>query len=216
VVSHLGFQRRNLQNSPFAANEITRKAPSMFPPIPPWEGLHPLIIHFPIALLIVAPIPILLSLVLSKAREGLQIAALTLILLGAGGAWLARETGEAAEGLWEDRVSAETHEMIEEHAELGETTQVVFLILGGVYAVLLFGPRLAKKDLGDKLTVALHGVYVVIFAGCLLLVANTAHSGGVLVHQQGIRAPLDQEQLEKVKALPETRQEDEDEKEEKD
>ena len=32
-----------------------------FPPIPSWDGLHPLIVHFPIALLLVAPLLVVLG-----------------------------------------------------------------------------------------------------------------------------------------------------------
>ncbi len=32
------------------------------PSAPPWEGMHPLVVHFPIALLMVSPILILIGL----------------------------------------------------------------------------------------------------------------------------------------------------------
>jgi two-component system sensor histidine kinase KdpD len=38
---------------------------SWFPALPPWEGLHPAVVQFPIALLLVAPLPVLASLLLN-------------------------------------------------------------------------------------------------------------------------------------------------------
>ena len=38
-----------------------------FPAIPSWDALHPLIIHFPIALLLIAPIFIIVGAVLAPA-----------------------------------------------------------------------------------------------------------------------------------------------------
>jgi len=39
-----------------------------FPPIPSWDAWHPMIIHFPIALLLIAPVFILLGALLEPAR----------------------------------------------------------------------------------------------------------------------------------------------------
>ena len=46
------------------------------PPIPSWDGLHPLIIHFPIALLLVAPLLVLVGALLKpeKGRPVLYVA----------------------------------------------------------------------------------------------------------------------------------------------
>jgi uncharacterized membrane protein len=38
------------------------------PPIPSWEGLHPLIIHFPIVLLLIAPFLILIGAFLPREK----------------------------------------------------------------------------------------------------------------------------------------------------
>ena len=39
-----------------------------FPPIPSWDGLHPLIIHFPIVLLLVAPVLVLIGALLAPEK----------------------------------------------------------------------------------------------------------------------------------------------------
>ena len=56
------------------------------PPIPTWEGLHPLVVHFPIALLLVAPWLVLLGALLAPSRgRPWLFAALTLLALGTAG-----------------------------------------------------------------------------------------------------------------------------------
>jgi len=42
-----------------------------FPPIPNWDALHPLIIHFPIALLLIAPIFVVVGAALTPPRGDL-------------------------------------------------------------------------------------------------------------------------------------------------
>ena len=67
------------------------------PPLPTWQELHPLVIHFPIALLLVAPLFIFLGAVLRKERSRVfLISALILMLLGTATLYLATQTGQAA------------------------------------------------------------------------------------------------------------------------
>ncbi len=48
------------------------------PSLPGWDGLHPLVVHFPIALLLVAPVFVVLGLVLPRAGRGFLVGALVL------------------------------------------------------------------------------------------------------------------------------------------
>ena len=68
-----------------------------FPAIPSWDALHPLIIHFPIALLLIAPIFIVVGAVLTPAKgRSYLIAAMVLLLVGTASIFVAVESGEAA------------------------------------------------------------------------------------------------------------------------
>ncbi len=158
----------------------------MFPPIPSWEGLHPLIIHFPIALLLIVPLFVIAGLIFRQHRSTLMLVSLVLMLAGTVAAFVAVSTGEAAGELAERTPAISA--VLERHEDLAELTRNVFAGLTIVFAGILVAPRLFKRDpagmVGTVITVAFLGFY---FAGVVLL-ANTAHQGGQLVHAYGVRA----------------------------
>ena len=68
-----------------------------FPPIPSWDALHPLVIHFPIALLLVVPFLIVVGALVPPERgRAILYVALALMIAGTLGTFLAVATGEAA------------------------------------------------------------------------------------------------------------------------
>ena len=157
------------------------------PPIPAWDALHPLVVHFPVALLLVAPILVLLGLVLEPKRgRGLLVAALVLMVLGTIAAWVAVGTGEAA-GRLADRTPA-VNAILEQHEELAETVRLVFTALTAVFAAVLFVPVALRRQLGRAASTSLLVVFLGFYAVGALLLANTAHNGGRLVHEQGVHA----------------------------
>ncbi len=158
------------------------------PPIPDWDALHPLVVHFPIALLLVAPIFIVLGLAARRNGPAFSVAALVLMVLGTAGAWVAVATGEASAEL-ADRSPA-INAAIEEHEELAETTRLAFTGLTAAFAALVIVPRLMNRQISRPAMAALHGGFLVLFLGGMVLLANTAHHGGLLVHQHGVHVLL--------------------------
>jgi len=159
------------------------------PPIPPLDGLHPLVIHFPIALLLVAPLVIVLGLVLrpEKGRPFLQ-AALLLMVLGTAGSYLAVASGEAAAQLAERGGAVDA--LLENHEELAETVRLVFTVLTVVFASILFIPQMMRRTLSRGVATSVVVVFLGFYGAGALLLANTAHAGGRLVHEQGVTALL--------------------------
>ncbi len=156
------------------------------PPMPSWDGLHPLIVHFPVGLLLVVPIFILLALVLRAHRRGLLLAALVLMVLGTAATWVAVETGEAA-GKLADR-TPEVEAVLGHHEELAESTRAVFTVLTVVFAGLVLAPVLLRREPGQVTTVALALLFLAVYGAGTLVLANTAHNGGRLVHELGVRS----------------------------
>jgi uncharacterized membrane protein len=157
------------------------------PPIPPWDSLHPLVIHFPIALLLIAPLFILVGAIL-KPQSGRPylLAALVLMTLGTAGTWVAVSTGEAAGELAER--NPEVSAAIERHEHLAELTRTVFTALTATFAVILLIPKFTKTTATRVFTTALPIVLLVAYGAGSALLANTAHQGGRLVHQLGVTA----------------------------
>jgi uncharacterized membrane protein len=161
----------------------------MFPPIPEWDGLHPLVVHFPVALLLVAPLFIFLAMILSKRGQWFAVSALILLVLGTVGALVAISTGEAARDLVEDGPDA-MFDLIDKHEELAEMTRTVYVALTGAYAVAVIVLLLIKGISKPAVLVTVQAVFLLLSLGACLLLANTAHAGGRLVHQYGVHAVL--------------------------
>lgn len=159
------------------------------PPIPSWDGLHPLIVHFPVALLLVAPLFVVAGLLKKEWARGFMTAALVLMALGTLATFVAVPTGEAAAKL-ADR-TPEINAVIQRHEELAETSRILFTALTVIFAVMVFLPGFLKKEMDRVPALVLHGAFLILYAVGALAIANTAHNGGRLVHEFGVRALMD-------------------------
>ena len=156
------------------------------PPIPGWDGLHPLIIHFPIALLLTVPVLLLLALVIPRHTQGLAVAGFALMLMGTIASLVSISTGEAAAELVDQTPALNA--VIEQHEELAEQVRIVFIVLTVIFATLLWLPKLMRKPLGKTVWSGSLAVLVLLTMGGNLLIANTAHQGGRLVHEFGVHS----------------------------
>ncbi len=159
---------------------------SIFPPVPGWDSLHPLVIHFPIALLLVSPVFLVLALAMPRRGAMFGVAALVLMALGTLGVFVAVSTGEQAGQLAER--SPQINAILEDHERLAEATRITFGILtlldAGLLAAASYRPRLARP----RIRVPAQMAFLLLFLAGTVLLANTAHRGGLLVHQFGVHA----------------------------
>jgi len=157
------------------------------PPMPTWDGLHPLIIHFPIALLFVAPVFIVIGALLPwRKGRPLFYSALLLMVLGTVSIFFAIETGEAAGKLAER--TPEINTALEQHESLAENTRLTFSILTVLFAGVLIAPLIGRREPGRTASTVLPLVFVVLYGGGMLLLANAADQGGRMVHEMGVHA----------------------------
>ena len=158
-----------------------------FPPTPSWDGLHPLISHFPIALLLIAPLFVLIGSVLAPGKgRAYHLAALILMVLGTVSVFVAVESGEAAGKLAER--TPEINAVLERHSGLAETTSYAFAGLTLGFALLLGGARLLRRHESRMATTVIPLLFLVAYSAGMLLLVNTAHNGGRLVHEFGVKA----------------------------
>ncbi|MBN1867431.1 hypothetical protein JW916_09075 [Candidatus Sumerlaeota bacterium] len=162
----------------------------MFPPLPPWEGIHPILAHFPIGLLFVVPVLLLISIFRLRQTPCFSIAALILMILGVIGAFLAVFSGAAGASLVFNEVGPDVQQAIHKHEELAEIARTIFAVLTLVYAALVILPPWLKKPVPSRARLILEVVFLVVWTVGLLVLLNAAHAGGLLVHKYGIRALL--------------------------
>jgi uncharacterized membrane protein len=160
-----------------------------FPPLPTWDSLHPLIIHFPIVLLFLSPLFILISAIPTPPKgEPYMITAMLILLLGTGSLIFAGITGHAASELAERGGAVDA--VLQAHEDLASEAQIVFAglstILLGMYLVPLFLHRQQDRLFSTFVPLA----FLALYAVGLLFLVNAAHAGGRLVHEFGIRALL--------------------------
>jgi uncharacterized membrane protein len=162
------------------------------PPIPEWSAIHPIVVHFPIGILAVAPLFVLLALIMPRHRGAFAASAFLLILLGTIGLMLAVSSGEAGEGVVPEIGSVQ--KVLHEHEEAGELARTLFIALTLVLALILALPRLR----GARWRSAQPGmlaIYLVAYVAGLLVLVDAASHGGELVHEHGVRAGHGQVQV---------------------
>ncbi len=159
------------------------------PPLPPWEGAHVLIVHFPVGLLLVAPLFILLAMLLPRVH-GLALAAWLLLFVGTVAAWVAVASGHAAfEDVGGD-LSPAAIDLLHQHAHMGVNVRNMFTGLCLAYGLVLLIPRFIKRLVPVTFRIAGSLVILALYAFAALYLANTAQAGGTLVHTDGVRANL--------------------------
>ncbi len=161
------------------------------PPIPPWEGAHVLLVHFPVALLLFAPALVVLSLLFPRWRAGMAAAALAVMIAGTLAAFVAASAGEEAKEAAEETAAGRAAaDLMEEHEEEAELVAPIFAGLTLAFAALFGVPLLRKKPLPRKADLALHALLLLLYAGGAMQISKAAHLGGLLVHGKGVHAVL--------------------------
>lgn len=143
------------------------------------DPLHPAVVHFPIALVVLLPLAALWALWAIRSKTGPRMAWAVPVALSAlltVSAFTALKTGEEQE----DRVEAVVSEAaIHEHEERAE----LFLVLSGVVLLVMAGGLLGGTAGRASRLVATVGSVGLIAAGVLV-----GSSGGELVYEHGAAA----------------------------
>ena len=134
--------------------------------------LHPLIIHFPVALLVSALLFALLAILIKNKQELFKELLFWNIILGTIGAVLAVITGLVAESNLVHNNAI--HTIMETHELLGYIITSAFVIIS-VWLIL----RKTKMQIKEFASLTF---FIALFS---VLVGYTAHLGGKMVYQEG-------------------------------
>jgi uncharacterized membrane protein len=142
------------------------------------ENVHPLIVHFPIALFTAGFVVDVVGYMLKK--DLLKNAGLVMVVLGAVGAVAANLSGRQAEEIVEKFLSHAGEEALESHETFGNIT--VF-VLPAAAVLNLFGAFIIKGK--KRAARVLLGCYFAVGLLGLIMVTATGYKGGHLVYGHG-------------------------------
>jgi uncharacterized membrane protein len=163
-----------------------------FPPFPSWDAIHPLIIHFPIVLLLLSPLFVLIAAVLRPpGNRPYMTAALITLLPGTFTLFLAASSGEEAAEL-ADRTGG-VNAVLAAHESLASTCEILFATYSVLFAGLYIWQFVSRLRPSRITCTVAPLAFLAIYSVGLLHLVNTAHAGGRLVHEFGVHAMMPQD-----------------------
>lgn len=159
------------------------------PAVPGWDGIHPAMVMFPVALLLASAVLLLAGLFARASWRAWAGAALVTMIAGTLAAWLAVGSGHAAGQLVDKTPALET--LILRHEALGLLVRDTFTALTAVYLLLYLLPVWLHRQPATPLRLAVQAVFLVAWLVAAGNVARAADAGGRLVHTHGVRALVD-------------------------
>ncbi len=151
-------------------------------------SLHPKIIHFPIALIIVYTLLETVGLIFKK--EIFTKTAYIILILGILGAFAAVLTGHQAEDMWRNWTNTSKH-LLEEHETYATITLWYFFVLTILRTMFVINVEIKKKFNQHVMTMKI-GFVILALLGCFF-VYETGEHGGKLVYKHGVGTSIDKQ-----------------------
>lgn len=151
---------------------------------PGWEGMHPMIVHFPIGLLVILPLLLLLSLVIKEQNKCFTNASLIILIIGTLGTMLSVATGLASMEV--AKITEEAKEIINKHESLAAICRNLYMSFTVFYAIFVYYTN--KNIMKPSLKATLQIIFIVYSLLGIWFLVNTGHYGARLVHEFGVHA----------------------------
>ncbi len=151
-------------------------------------SLHPIVVHIPIALLLVSPLFIIIDLIFKKFSREFYFCSLALLAIGTLGIICSIVTGNAAGESIEP--TSEILKTLDAHVRLAERIRLGFFLLTSTLTTYIVFMKTLLKKYHLKIHQIVIILYLLAYAYHLVLLFNTAHQGGKLVHHHGITSSL--------------------------
>lgn len=155
--------------------------PAPEPAVPPFNHLHPAVVHIPIALLAVAPLIFLIGGLWPAQRRGIHTVALFLLALGLLGGLLALATGDAAETF--AHRTPELRAAVKDHEQAAQWTVSLFGLLTAAWLGQMGLARLRRRELAPGPARTLFILWLAVSALGVAALLRTGHLGGRMVHE---------------------------------
>lgn len=161
-----------METAPANSAETTPEAtPEAMGEITDFPNYHPLVVHFPIVLLIIATVFQAVSFFLYGKEFG--VAALLLLAAGVVSVWLASNTFHGHAGELPERIKA----LFEEHERMADFTLW--------FSAAALGVKLVSQFVTGRKWWS-EAVVFVLLAGAAIAVSIAGHHGAQLVHMEGV------------------------------
>ena len=160
---------------------------------PGWDGLHPWMVHCPMALLLTVPVFVFLAMILFKWGRWMSLTALVLWGLALVGASLSVSTGLAARDYLSQssvKLSPEALQVLEKHQQLAST---ILPLYGGLFVIylVLFLLSIAVRPFDNPVWLFfMNLIFLILLLLAGLVLVNTGELGGRLVHEFGVRGRI--------------------------
>lgn len=159
---------------------------NLFPSIPGWDGIHPVMVQLTIGFFCVAPVLLIAALFSRRAWQTWVSATLLVMTLGVITSWLAVASGHAA-GQLVDKTPLVQRE-VATHEALGIQARNLFTLFTVAFALLVFLPKWIRRELPAAWRVTAYAAFLVVGFAASLVMGRAASQGGRLVHELGLRA----------------------------
>lgn len=152
--------------------------------------LHPLVVHFPMALLILAGVIEIVNVVMKK--ELLNKFGTLLLVLGVISGFVTLATGDGAEHFAESKWGDVVEGKIKPHETFADISMIIFSVLTGIK--IIFRHNIFRFSFLQNKTLrgGVASVLIVLLSiGGIVALAKTGHLGGKIVYENNSNTSVD-------------------------